>query len=216
MLPLHQLHMRMKTSQFTFYIVAATDRMIRNASMKVALRLARVLKSLGAPHAAAGLLNDATRRFPVGARGDFGEKDRRIFGPHPEKLIADYAAYLKLQGRNTGRAPTHQPPQDVLMARELMNSRRIFDPLSNLVLTLPLWGGALLFALLGLACFFAVAGNGKAAGVAGIVFFLACIAAALCLRLREKFLAWMTMCLFYAASRELERSRPAGNSPDNV
>ncbi|MCX5784401.1 MAG: hypothetical protein NTX59_01800 [Elusimicrobia bacterium] len=195
----------MRTSQLTFYIVATTDRLIRNACMKGALRLARLLKSLGAPHAAAGLLNDATRRFPVGARGDFGEKDRRIFGPHPEKLIADYAAYLKRQGRNPGHAPTHQPPQDALMARELMNARRIFDPLSKLALTSPLWGGALLFALLGLAGFFMVAGNGKAAGITGIVFFAACIAAPLCLRLRKKFLVWMTMRLFYAASRELER-----------
>ena len=202
--------MHMKTSQLTVYIVATADRMIRNACMKGAIKLARFLKSLGAPHAAAGLLNDATRRFPVGARGDFGEKDLRIFGPHPGKLIADYAAYLKLQGRNPGRAPTHQPPQDARMARELMNSRRIFDPVSNLALTLPQWGGALLFALLGLACFFAIAGNGRAAGITGIIFFATCIAAPLCLRLREKFLTWMTMRLFYAASRELERNKLRG------
>ncbi len=199
----------MRKSQITCYIVATSDRITRNGCMKAAIRLSRFLRFLGAPRAAAGLLENAYRRFPVGARGDFGEKDLRIFGPHPDKVIADYAAYLKRQGRDHGRAPTNQPPQDSLMARELMSSRRIFDALSDFALMPPRLEGVLLFVLSGLAVYFAAKGNWEAARVTGIMAVSVCIAAALRWRLRKKFLDWMTMRLFYAASRKLERDESA-------
>ncbi|MBI4801482.1 MAG: hypothetical protein HY796_03060 [Elusimicrobia bacterium] len=201
----------MKTSQFTFYLAAAADRLIRNACMKAAIRLSRLLKFLGAKKAAAGLLQDATLRFPVGARGDFGEKDLRIFGTRPDELIAEYAHYLKREGRDHGRAPTHLPRRDILKAHGLMYSHKIFDPLSKLALTSPFWSGFLLLAVCGQAIFFAAAGKEEAARVTGIIFFLGCIAVAILWRLREKFLAWMTMSLFYAASRKLEHE--AGAAP---
>jgi hypothetical protein len=191
-------------------MVAASDRIIRDACMKGAIRLSRSLKSRGYTRAASRLMNGATRWFPVGARGDFGQKDRPLFGRQPEKLIAEYAAYLRTKGRNTGMAPTNQPPEDSLKARELMNSHRIFDPLSKLTFAVPDWGGVMLVSLLGLACFFAAAGNGKAAGIMGVVFFSVCLAWILCRRLGENFMVWMTVRLFYAASRKLERDRLHG------
>jgi len=194
-----------KTSQLLYYLASASDRLFRNACMKTAIKLSRLLKHLGRPRAAARLLNEAALRFPVGAHGDYGEKDLRIFGPRPDELIAGYADYLKREGRDHGRAPTHLPRRDTLKAHDLMYSHEIFDPLSKLSLASPLWSGFLLIAPAGQAVFFAVSGDGEAARVTLIIFFCCCIATALLRRLREKFLAWMTMSLFYAASRKLER-----------
>lgn len=195
----------MKKSQLLRYLAAASDRLLRNACLKAAIRLSRFLKFLGAKRAAAGLLEDASRRFPAGARGDYGEKDLHLFGPRPDELIAEYANYLKSEGRDHGRAPAHLPRRDTLKAQELMYARRIHDPLSRLVLASPLWGGFLLIAACGQAAFFAATGKEEAARITGLIFFSGCIAAALLWRLREKFLAWMAMCLFYAASRRIER-----------
>lgn len=195
----------MKKSQFLRYIAAAFDRLLRNTLMKAAIKLSRFLKFLGAKKTAAGLLENAAIRFPVGARGDYGEKDLHLFGPRPDELIAGYANYLKSEGRDHGRAPAHLPRRDTLKAHGLMYSHEIFDPLSRLVLSSPRWGGFLLMAVCGQAVFFAAAGKAEAARVTSIIFLSGCIALALCWRLREKFLAWMAMCLFYAASRRLER-----------
>ena len=85
----------MRKSQLRVYIVASGDRIVRNACMKGAIKISRSLKARGSLRASTWLLTEATRLFPMGARGDFGQKDLSIFGPHPEKLIAEYAAYLK-------------------------------------------------------------------------------------------------------------------------
>ena len=96
----------MKKSQFLRYIAAASDRTLRHACMKAAIKLSRFLKFLGARRTAAGLLEDAYKRFPVGARGDYGEKDLRIFGPESDKLIADFAGYQgAAAGTTAGRRP---------------------------------------------------------------------------------------------------------------
>ena len=195
----------MRKSQLKVYIAASGDRIVRNASMKGAIKISRFLKARGALRASTWLLTEATRLFPMGARGDFGQKDLRLFGPSPEKLIADYAAYLKHQGRDHGRAPTNQPPQDVLMAHDLMRSNRIFDPFSRLALTSPAWSGVLLSALLILTVMFAAAGKGAAAELTGLIFLFTFVAAVFGRRLNAKFMAWMTMRLFYPASRKLER-----------
>lgn len=200
----------MKTSQLTFYLAAAADRAVRDACLKAAMRSSRLLRSAGALRASELLLNGAARLFPVGARGDFGYKDLRIFGARPEELIAEFAAYLERQGRNPGRAPMNQPPEDYLAAQKLMCSRGIYDLLSKLALASPLWCAALSGVLLALACFFAAVKNAEAAGLASLAFLLAVAAAALGRRLKENFLFWMTMRLFYAASRKIERDRPRG------
>ena len=203
----------MRKSQLRVYIFASGDRIVRNACMKGAIKISRFLKNRGALRASSRLLTEATRLFPMGARGDFGEKDLRLFGPHPAQLIAEYASYLKLQGRDHGRAPTHLPQHDVLKAHDLMLSNRIFDPFSRLALTSPAWGGVLLSALLILTVMLAAAGKGSAAGITGLTFLSVFIAAVLCRQLNGKFMAWMTMRLFYAASRKLERDESALSAP---
>ncbi|OGS68969.1 MAG: hypothetical protein A3J79_02525 [Elusimicrobia bacterium RIFOXYB2_FULL_62_6] len=197
----------MKRSQFLIYIASASDRTARDACMKTAIRLSRLLKRLGAKRSAAGLLEDAYIRFPVGARGDYGQKDLRIFGPDPEKLIADFAGYLRRRGRDHGRTPAGQPPQDALMALKLMRARRIFDPLSRTVLAVRVWTPSALLVLCAQAVYFAAAGNADAARFTGAAFLAGCAAAALLWSLRRRFLAWMSQALFYAASRRLEHEQ---------
>lgn len=199
-------------SQAVYFLTAASDRLFRNACMKGAIKLSRLLKHLGAKNAAAGLLEDAYRRFPVGARGDFGEKDLRIFGPEPEKLISDFAGYLRRRGRNPGKTPAAQPPQDSVIALKLMHSRRIFDPLSRIVLAARVWTPSALLVLGAQAVYFAAAGNAEAARFTSLTFFAGCAGTALLWRLRKEFLAWMTMSLFYAASRRLENEHRAQQS----
>lgn len=200
-----------------YYIVSAADRLARDACMNTAIKLSRGLKLLGAKKTAAGLLADAYRRFPVGAHSDYGEKDQRLFGPKSEELISEFAAYLEERGRDYGLAPWHQPKEDALKALELMHERRIFDRFSLFVVTSPAWGSLLTLLIIWQALFFLLGGKEEAARVTTIVFFCGCIAAALFWRLREKFLAWMTICLFYAASRRLEReSHPQRAAPEKT
>ena len=87
-----------------------------------------------------------------------------------------------------------------------MRSRRIFDPLSRMILAARVWTPSALLVLCGQAAYFAAAGNAEAARFTAATFFAGCAAAALCWRLRGKFLSWMTMSLFYAASRKLENA----------
>lgn len=196
----------MKRSQLLTYIASASDRTARDACMKGAIKLSRLLKRLGAKNSAAGLLEDAYKRFPVGARGDYGEKDLRIFGPEPEKLIGDFAGYLRRHGRNPGKTPASQPPQDSAIALKLMYSRRIFDPVSRFILASPAWAPSALVVLCVQAVYFSASGDTDAARFTGAAFFAGCAAAALIWQLRRNFIPWMTMNLFYAASRKLEKT----------